>query len=113
MVWPFSSLGGVSEYEPCSTVPTDPQALEARRKGRDALAFFGLELAPRSRMNVGNSSMTCSFECTIPELCLFGTELFDGLSLSVHAKRKGSEWSQAQSDPQQLKEALFDLLLKW
>lgn len=26
---------------------------------------------------------------------------------------KGSEWSQAQSDPQQPKEALFDLLLKW
>lgn len=24
---------------------------------------------------------------------------------------KGSEWSQAQSDPQQPKEALFDLLL--
>lgn len=26
---------------------------------------------------------------------------------------KGSEWSQAQSDPQLPKEALFDLLLKW
>lgn len=26
---------------------------------------------------------------------------------------KGSEWSQAQSDPQQPKEALFGLLLKW
>ncbi|KAM7262331.1 hypothetical protein ACFE04_021408 [Oxalis oulophora] len=38
---------------------------EARRKGRDALAFFGLQLAPHSRINVGNSSMTCSFFCTI------------------------------------------------
>ena len=63
---PFQPLLQV-EYLNTSLVQLCPWTRKPSRQGeKEEMLFFGLELAPRSRMNVGNSSMTCSLECTIP-----------------------------------------------